>query len=187
MPRPSLHSVALVCHATTPTQVILGMRVSTRRVRSGALALTFSLHGHLTQLRVPTPATPRRAGRLWEHTCFEAFVAVAGESAYHEFNFSPSGEWAVYSFRSYREGVPLAQELTPEINVRYSRDRIELDAVLGLNHLVAIEPRARLRLALSAVIEDDHGALSYWALKHPPGKPDFHHPEAFALELDSPV
>jgi hypothetical protein len=42
---------------------------------------------------------------------------------------------------------------------------------------------ARLTLALSAVIEDEDGVLSYWALKHPAGKPDFHHRDAFALEL----
>jgi hypothetical protein len=41
-----------------------------------------------------------------------------------------------------------------------------------------------LRIGASAVIEDDGGALSYWALRHPPGKPDFHHPDAFALELE---
>ena len=41
-----------------------------------------------------------------------------------------------------------------------------------------------LALVVSAVIEDDSGALSYWALRHPPGKPDFHHPDAFAMELD---
>ena len=34
-----------------------------------------------------------------------------------------------------------------------------------------------------AVIEENDGRLSYWALRHAPGKPDFHHPEAFALEL----
>ena len=37
---------------------------------------------------------------------------------------------------------------------------------------------------LSAVIEDPNGVLSYWALRHPPGKPDFHHPDTFALEID---
>jgi hypothetical protein len=40
-----------------------------------------------------------------------------------------------------------------------------------------------LFLGLSTVIEDDTGTLSYWALKHPSGKPDFHHPDAFALEI----
>jgi hypothetical protein len=39
------------------------------------------------------------------------------------------------------------------------------------------------RLGLSAVIEDTRGSLSYWALAHPPGKPDFHHADGFALEL----
>ena len=43
---------------------------------------------------------------------------------------------------------------------------------------------ARLRLALSPVIED--GALSYWALRHPPGRPDFHHQDAFTLEIAMP-
>jgi hypothetical protein len=40
-----------------------------------------------------------------------------------------------------------------------------------------------LRLGLSAVIEENDGTISYWALKHLPGKPDFHHPDSFALEL----
>jgi hypothetical protein len=43
-----------------------------------------------------------------------------------------------------------------------------------------------LRLGLSAVIEDIDGRLSYWALKHPPGKPDFHHPDSFALDVTLP-
>jgi hypothetical protein len=40
------------------------------------------------------------------------------------------------------------------------------------------------RLALSAVIEEVDGALSYWALRHAPGKPDFHHRDTFALSVD---
>jgi hypothetical protein len=46
-----------------------------------------------------------------------------------------------------------------------------------------MHPHASLALALSAVVEDEHGGLSYWALKHPPGKPDFHHPDLFVLHL----
>jgi hypothetical protein len=41
-----------------------------------------------------------------------------------------------------------------------------------------------IRLGLSAVVEATDGGLSYWALRHPPGKPDFHHIDAFALQLD---
>jgi hypothetical protein len=36
------------------------------------------------------------------------------------------------------------------------------------------------------VVEEKDGLLSYWALNHPPGKPDFHHPDAFVLELTIP-
>jgi hypothetical protein len=27
------------------------------------------------------------------------------------------------------------------------------------------------------------GVLSYWALQHPPGNSDFHHADAFALQI----
>lgn len=43
--------------------------------------------------------------------------------------------------------------------------------------------RAPLRLGLSAVIEEKGGRKSYWALAHPPGKADFHHPDSFVCEL----
>jgi hypothetical protein len=43
-----------------------------------------------------------------------------------------------------------------------------------------------LLLGLSAVIEETSGAKSYWALAHPPGRPDFHHADGFALMLDAP-
>ena len=68
--------------------------------------------------------------------------------------------------------------------MRNTAGRLELDARVRLGHLSPMHLNARLSLGLSAVIEDDAGTLSYWALRHPPGKPDFHHPDAFALELD---
>lgn len=109
---------------------------------------------------------------------------MQGEPAYYEFNFAPSGEWAAYAFWRYREGVPMVgEEIAPRITVRSTEESFELDALIDLDRLPMITPRARLRLALCAVIEEGNNMLSYWALKHPPGKPDFHHPDAFALEI----
>jgi len=34
-------------------------------------------------------------------------------------------------------------------------------------------------------VENAAGSKSYWALRHAPGKPDFHHADAFALQLDA--
>ena len=41
-------------------------------------------------------------------------------------------------------------------------------------------------LGLSAVLEDLNGEKTWWALAHAPDKPDFHHPDSFALELPAP-
>jgi hypothetical protein len=70
--------------------------------------------------------------------------------------------------------------------VHSTSDILELNAVVGRDCLPAIEPGVRLKLALCAVIEEESGMLSYWALNHPPGKPDFHHPDSFALEIGPP-
>ena len=50
---------------------------------------------------------------------------------------------------------------------------------------VALQERKQ-RLALAAVVEETSGALSYWALRHPPGAPDFHHADGFVLALEPP-
>lgn len=178
------HTVTLTCHPETPSQAVRGIHVRVNKMQDGALALTFTLEGDLARLRIPPLQSPRRADRLWQHTCCEAFVAVQDTPAYYEFNFAPSSEWAAYAFRGYRDGASLAEEgLAPEITVRSTADRLELDAVIRLDRLPLILSSARLRLALAAVVEKTDGRLSYWALKHAPGKPDFHHPDAFALEL----
>lgn len=186
MPPDSERAVTLTCHPETPAGALRAFSARVRRERAGRLAVSYVLEGDLDRLRVPAPRAPRMAGRLWEHTCCEVFIARKGSPAYHEYNFSPSGEWAAYAFEGYR--APRAGEQAtlppPQLAVRKSTGRLELDASISLDGLAAPHPGARLALALSAVVEDSRGALSYWALKHPPGKPDFHHSDAFALELD---
>ena len=39
------------------------------------------------------------------------------------------------------------------------------------------------RYAVDVILERKEGGLSYWAVRHPEGRPDFHHPSTFALEL----
>lgn len=187
MPTPSGPTVALQCHPACRSDAVRRIEVDIRRESGGALALCFRLAGDLARLRVPPPGPARIAHQLWQHTCCEAFVAVDGRAAYHEFNFAPSGQWAAYAFRRYRDGGALAEDaLPPGITVGRGDDRLELDVTIRLAGLSSDHPRAALRLALSAVVEDTSGALSYWALHHPPGQPDFHHPHGFALRLEPP-
>ena len=173
----------LVCHPRTRLQAVVGIDVVVGGGVSDSLSLDFALEGELSGLRIPEPRQPRRVSDLWQHTCFEVFVMAEQGAGYREFNFSPSSEWAAYTFRGYRDGGELEIEMAPVIRVQRSRDRLELHAQV---HLDCLPPGCSLRLGLSAVVEDTDGQRSYWALRHPPGRPDFHHADAFALQLNSP-
>ncbi|MGE0081705.1 MAG: DOMON-like domain-containing protein [Thiohalomonadaceae bacterium] len=154
------------------------------------LQVSFLLEGEMARLSVPSPRTPGPADGLWRHTCFELFVARPEAPGYLEFNFSPSGEWAVYAFERYRERVPLDDGLVaaaaPVIEVHGTEDTLRLDATAPLARLAPGYARAGLVLGLAAVVESRDAAppLSHWALRHPCARPDFHHRDAFILELD---
>ncbi|HSQ02381.1 MAG TPA: DOMON-like domain-containing protein [Burkholderiales bacterium] len=174
---------ALVCHPDTRSNAVREVSVTVSSLNRDTLSLSFCLEGDLARIRVPPRMTPRRADGLWRHTCFEAFIAAGDGPTYFELNFAPSGEWAAYAFRSYREGAAFERDLDPRIAVSLAEDRLQLDAWVPLALLSPV-PGRRLRLGLSAVVEEEGEWSTYWALKHPPGPPDFHHPDAFALQLD---
>ena len=44
---------------------------------------------------------------------------------------------------------------------------------------------ADLCAGISAVVATKRGKISYWALAHPAGSPDFHHKDCFALKLEA--
>jgi hypothetical protein len=179
--------VALTCNSDVRSQAIYGIEASISLGGASTLAISYRLIADANRLRIPLAAVPRWVEGLWQHTCFEAFIQTNASPDYYEFNFSPSGEWAAYSFRGYRDGGPIEDVgLSPEIVVRCDADKIELDAVVRLDRLPALRGGSLLRIGLSAVIESSDGALSYWALKHPADKPDFHHPDSFALEFALP-
>jgi hypothetical protein len=160
-------------------------QVSVRLQRqAGALSFQYALRAEMLHIRVPPAQSSGRADGLWNHTCFEAFISAPGIPGYYELNFSPSGQWAVYRFDSYRNGMSPADLSTPpHLAIRRSDESLELKATIRLHDLSVLQSARTLKLALSAVLEDDGGNLSYWALKHAPDKPDFHHPDRFVLEL----
>ena len=185
MPGPLLHTASLKAHPQARNDAVRSIGVRVSRLQSGALTITYALDADLDRLRIPQSRLPRIGHRLWQHTCFEIFIRRKDIPAYHEFNFSPSGEWAAYTFERYREAAALGHDgLTPSIAVRSTAKKLELDVAMDLRRLSSQHTTHALTLAISAVIEARDGSLSYWALEHPPGKPDFHHSDAFVLELD---
>ncbi len=179
-----MQTATLTCHPTVSCQAVRRISAHIKVTPTGTLTLDYSLEGDVDHLRIPAEGVPRRADKLWQHTCFEAFVTAPDVAAYYELNFAPSGEWAIYGFKRYREGMTPVEAVQLSIVTRRDPQRLVLEAVVDLTEFDDFLARARLRLALSAVIEESNGRLSYWALAHPSSKPDFHHAGSFALTLD---
>ena len=132
-------------------------------------------------MRVPDLRVSAFADELWQHTCFELFYRRQAPDPYCELNFSPSGEWAAYAFDRYRAGMRRRDDVQAlRIAVRRRERTLELEASVAAPDL---QPAGPLSCAVSAVVEETDGTMSYWALKHPGEKPDFHHRDAFALQL----
>lgn len=136
------------------------------------------------QLLLATPTKPHRADELWKTTCFELFLKLPDDTRYWEYNFSPSSQWAAYSFDRYRLGMKAAALLTrePHIETRTQGAQFHLDAEINLADI----PAGPLLVNLTAVIEEIDGTQSYWAVAHAPDKPDFHDPSCFTIVLVPP-
>jgi len=174
----------LTAHPSTPNGAVRSLEVRLAAEEPDILVFQYSLEAQMSRVRIPASGGGRRADELWKHTCFEAFLAPAHSPGYHEFNFSPSLDWSIYRFNAYREGMSPAQiDRAPQISVRRDDERLELKSAVHLGHLAGLHGTHRLRIALAAVIEDENGKLSYWGLRHPSDKPDFHHPNGFVLQV----
>ncbi len=172
----------LSCHPDTPTAYVSGIVVSAIACAHDRLQLRYRLEGEVSRLRIPVARPSRHADMLWQHTCFEVFLQDNHAGRYSELNFSPSSEWAAYGFGAYREGMKAIRlEQAPSISVSRDAHRLTLEVMVESGMLLKDYP---IRMAVSAVIEDCHGQVSYWALAHPPGKPDFHHRDGFVLSLE---
>jgi hypothetical protein len=196
--------LSLQRHPDTPCPPLVGVEVEVARAGPMKLRLRYVLVGAAHKVRLDRPP----GDELWKHTCFEAFLRVEGEKDYLEFNLAPTGDWAAYRFRGYREGrepasrmnasildsqqrrEPLAREQRRRLRdagfdtlQRFEPSFSSLQAEVTLDPPMSLFLDRPWQLGLSAVVEENNGRISYWALAHPPGKPDFHHPDCFRLEL----
>ena len=173
----------LIAHPSALPNAVQAVEVDIHMTDGDDMLLTYQVYGDVPAL--PEWTSPKRADELWKKTCFEIFIRPEGGQAYFEFNFSPSTEWAAYAFDRRREGMrnlPLAVEPHIERTARENGSAFSIETDLDLSEI----PKVALTIGLSAVIEEQDGTKSYWALAHPPGAPDFHDPACFVLELPAP-
>lgn len=174
-----VQTLELIPHPARPPARVSAVAARVTGLDAQWLRLRWRIEGSQA-LVVPPFAGRGRADGLWQTTCFELFVRDRAGPGYAEFNLSPSERWNAYRFAGYREGqeeLPLPQE--PVCTLRVGSSFAIFDAAIPFDPLFAGEPA----IALSAVIEEEGGAISYWALAHPGAAPDFHAPTCFAATL----
>lgn len=170
----------LVAHPSTPPLAV-------RRVEAKILSITdswFRVRWRIDgpqHLVVPPFAGRGRADKLWNTTCFELFMMEKdGTPSYSEFNLSPSERWAAYDFSDYREGMAkrdFARE--PDCSMRMGTAVAIFDAALPRSQM----PEPPAAVGLAAVLEEEGGVKSYWAISHHKDAPDFHDPACFEGSL----
>lgn len=162
-------------HPDHPMEEVAALRVTCERM-SDRILMRYRLWGDLDRLLLPGFDRTRREDRLWRSTCFEMFLRHNATS-YREYNFAPDGRWSAYRFASYRH----ARSNLPNrciVSSGRERDYYWCDAVVIGQQL---DGHA---VGISAIVENDAGFKSFWAVQHPAGAADFHHDDCFALKGD---
>jgi hypothetical protein len=176
----------LTCHPAAGFGAGLELSAAIESVAGARVRMSFRLRGELGRVVFPPRTSSLRVDGLWEHTCFEAFIAPEGRAHYVELNVSPSTEWAAYAFDGYRRGMrPLTLPRAPEIAVIESPSEVRVTADVDFG--VIEDAPWPWCVGLNAVIAHSAGTRSYWALRHPAAKPDFHDAAGFAWRLEGLV
>jgi hypothetical protein len=152
--------------------------------RGESVVLRYSVEPADTLL-LPAFGRERRDG-LWQSTCFELFIRPE-RGGYVEFNFAPLEAWNAYSFTDWRmgkrpyqpDGEPRIADLRVGERKQSFPELYQLDVILS-GDVTVLAPASA---SLTAVIEEEGGVISYWALAHPPGPPNFHHADCFVAAL----
>jgi hypothetical protein len=150
--------------------------------RQRKLVLTYSAGGALDKIFWPASlsSTPQRRDEHWKHTCFEAFVKPIkpeGQEEYWEINLSPTGDWNVYRFTSYRNGMT-KEESVQTLQPTFTKQGNQWHLSCAL-WVPAWSEAKELEIGLTSVIEETSGEISYWAIHHAGPQPDFHLAKSF--------
>ncbi len=172
----------LTAHPAHPAKFVTGVAARILSLDANWLTLRWKVDG-ASALVVPLFAGRARTDGLWQSTCFELFVKAPDGEGYAEFNLSPSERWAAYDFTGYRAGMAeRAVERAPVCTPRRGQSVLIFDAAIPASAL----PPLRWEYGLTAVIEEEGGHKSYWAIAHPREKPDFHLPACMPARLAEP-
>jgi hypothetical protein len=143
----------------------------------------YALLGDVKEVGLAAPSdTPARKHELWKDTCFEFFLGIKNSDRYWEFNLSPAGDWNVYHFDAYRQGM---QEETVFTALPFSIQHLSDGLAIALDVEVdkIVPANQAIEVGITTVIKHRDGEVSYWALTHQGTEADFHRRDSFIIAL----
>ncbi|MCU0551486.1 MAG: DOMON-like domain-containing protein [Leptolyngbya sp. Prado105] len=164
-----------------PFDIALGLELTGDIARTeNRLRLHYDLFDEFSEVVIPAAHSPQRRNNLWQTTCFEFFLGVQNSPQYWEFNLSPSGDWNVYRFESYRTGMQEELTLT---QLPFEFDAIEKSCTIDFDLSPIIQADQLLNVSITAVIQTLDEQITYWAIQHCGAEADFHLRESFVLDI----
>ncbi len=144
----------------------------------------YELKSDIKKLEVPEIADKEaRKDQLWQTTCFELFIGIENSPRYWEFNISPSGDWNVYRFDDYRQGMQ-EESKVESLNIYIYRGFSDL--LVGVDKFDLrnlTSENCNFNLSITTVVKEKTGNISYWALKHCGQEADFHLRDSFVCNM----
>ena len=180
-------TLSLKSHPDHPPLAVIAVEAAFIGLDRHWLRLRWRIEGS-ERVIVPPFAGKGRADGLWQETCFELFIqGESEETGYVELNLSPSEQWAAYDFAAYRAGMENRDmPRDPDCTLRVGGRMMIFDASVPLATLPPMPWRVGISAVLAEADEEGEVVKSLWALRHPPGQPDFHAPACFAARLAAP-
>lgn len=117
---------------------------------------------------------------LWEGTCFESFLYDKTSGEYIELNFSGTGYWNAFYFKTRN------QKLSEYHNLKLQKHRFVTSPrgkfftfKIDLKDLPFKITSESLLLGITTILNNDGREKEFFAVKHKEQRPDFHDPSTF--------
>lgn len=146
------------------------------------LELNYFLRGETERVLLQSKGSSgQRLINLWDHTCFEFFMAPSEKKHYWEFNFSPTGAWNCFRLEDYRKDATYPEITVPVIRLEEKPGLIFLQAVLNIPGILSASDEWDIQFA--TVIKLTDSSLQYWSNSHFCDEPDYHSRRNFINQI----
>lgn len=150
-------------------------------ITADTVELTYSWTDKKKWIHFEFQPAGNRVSKLWEQTCFEAFIQPVGSKRYFEINLTINKSWNAFEFSDYRNPQPPNEFSGAEL-IHISIKDHQLKAQIkfeGVKFNV-------IKASLCSVIFLKNKSVTYWSTRHADQKPNFHHFDSFTIERKAP-